>query len=128
MKPYLNQNQERALAVLLAAALLICGIILFPLPRTPADRQLIPLVGAAIIKPLFIVPPPVLVNINSASVNELITLLGIEPVLAERIIAFRNRFGPFTSVDDLRRVRGIGVRLLREIRDQIVLTDCDKDK
>ncbi len=123
MKSHLTPRQEIALAALLAVALLICGIILFPLPRTPPLPQPIPLVGAQIITPVFIAPQPALVNVNSASVDDLITLPGIGPVLAARIIAFRTEFGPFTSVEDLRRVHGIGVKLLEKIRDQIVLTD-----
>jgi competence ComEA-like helix-hairpin-helix protein len=123
VKPYLTRNQEIAIVALLATALLICGIILFPLPRTPLLPQPILLVGAEIITPLFIVPQPPLVNINTASVDELITLPGIGPTLAARIIAFRTEFGPFNSVEDLLRVRGIRSKLLEKIRDRITLTD-----
>lgn len=123
MKSPLTRRQEIALAALLAAALLVCGIILFPLPRTPPQPQPILLVGAQIITPVFIAPQPTLVNVNSASVDELIALPGIGPTLAARIIAFREEHGPFSSVEDLRLVRGIGAKLLEKIRDQIILTD-----
>lgn len=123
MKSPLTRRQEIALAALLAAALLVCGIILFPLPRTPPQPQPILLVGAQIITPVFIAPQPTLVNVNSASVDELIALPGIGPTLAARIIAFREEHGLFSSVEDLRLVRGIGAKLLEKIRNQIILTD-----
>lgn len=58
------------------------------------------------------------VNINRASSDELQALDGIGPVLAERIIQSRqNR--PFHSVDEVRRVHGIGPKTLAQIRDRI---------
>jgi competence protein ComEA len=45
---------------------------------------------------------------NSASAEELNRLPGIGPVLADRIVAERERGGPFASVADLERVSGIG--------------------
>ena len=41
---------------------------------------------------------------------------GIGPVLAKQIIETRQKAGPFTSHDDLRRVRGIGSKRLEQIR------------
>lgn len=51
--------------------------------------------------------PPAIVNINTASAQDLETLPGIGPTLAERIIAEREK-RPFTSLEDLERVSGIG--------------------
>lgn len=56
------------------------------------------------------------VDINHASPEELISLHGIGPELAQRIIAAR----PFASVDDLERVAGIGPRLLADTRANLV--------
>jgi competence protein ComEA len=53
-----------------------------------------------------------LVNINTADAATLDTLPGVGPVLAGRIIAAR----PFTSVDDLERVSGIGPAVLANLR------------
>ncbi len=49
-----------------------------------------------------------LVNLNTATASQLQELPGIGPVLAQRIIDYRTRWGPFSSVDDLRKVSGIG--------------------
>ena len=61
--------------------------------------------------------PPAPVNINTASAEELEKLPGIGPALAERIIAYRETYGLFESVDDLINVKGIGESVLSELRD-----------
>jgi competence protein ComEA len=55
------------------------------------------------------------VDLNRASARELDALPGIGPVLAARIIAHRQRHGPFASRDELLAVRGIGPRLLTRL-------------
>jgi len=55
-------------------------------------------------------------DINSATWVEWGQLEGIGDALARRIVADRDANGPFTSVDDLRRVKGIGVKTLEKIR------------
>jgi competence protein ComEA len=62
-----------------------------------------------------------LININSASATELETLSGIGEVLAATIVEYREQNGPFTSVDDLMDVSGIGPATLEEIRDQVTV-------
>ncbi len=61
-----------------------------------------------------------LVNLNKASQAELETLPGVGPKLAERIIAARQQY-PFTSLDDVARVQGIGEKLLDRWRDRVTL-------
>lgn len=56
------------------------------------------------------------VNLNRALKSELITLPGIGPALADRIIAYRDEFGTFKTIDDLRNVKGIGDKSLEKIR------------
>jgi len=50
------------------------------------------------------------VEINRATLVELTELPGVGQILAERMIEHRETVGPFRSVDDLRKVRGIGGR------------------
>ncbi len=59
------------------------------------------------------------VNINTASSEELQTLPGIGPVLAQRIIDYRMTYGYFRSISDLTKVEGIGEKILEELLDLI---------
>ncbi len=56
------------------------------------------------------------IDINRADREALIALPGIGPVLAERIIAYREAHGPFKSVDDLTAIAGIGERNINIFR------------
>ena len=58
--------------------------------------------------------PPV--DLNSATADGLETLPGVGPVMAARIIAYREANGPFTSIDDVENVPGIGPKTLESIR------------
>ncbi|MCR4747206.1 MAG: helix-hairpin-helix domain-containing protein [Clostridiales bacterium] len=62
-----------------------------------------------------------LININTATAEELETLKGIGPAKAEAIVAYREQNGPFLSVDDLVNVTGIGEKTLANIRDKITV-------
>src|SRR3989338_7497161 len=59
------------------------------------------------------------VNINTATAEELQLIRGIGPALAERIIAYREDKGSFSNINDLANVRGIGTAKLEKIMDQI---------
>jgi len=59
------------------------------------------------------------VNLNTASAAELGELPGVGPVLAERIITFRNENGRFRRVEHLMMVRGVSDRKFRELRSMI---------
>jgi competence protein ComEA len=67
------------------------------------------------------VPPAQPVDINHASEDELQALPGIGSVLASRIVETRERDGPFASLDDLRRVRGLGRAKLAKLTAAIAL-------
>lgn len=60
-----------------------------------------------------------LVNINTATEAELQTLPGVGPVLAERIVAWRDDHGAYPSVDALDAVSGIGPKMLAGLRDLV---------
>jgi DNA topoisomerase-1 len=59
-------------------------------------------------------------NINTASAQEIAAnLSGIGPVLAERIVEYRNKNGSFKSIDEIKKVNGIGEGRFEEIKDHI---------
>ena len=60
-----------------------------------------------------------LVNLNRASAIELETLPGIGPATAAEIVNDRSVNGPFSSVDDLVRVSGVGPATLEKLRDVV---------
>ncbi len=62
-----------------------------------------------------------LVNLNTASAGELETLPGIGEVLAQRIVDHRTANGPFTSVDQLVDVSGIGESILGSVRELVTV-------
>ncbi|MEA2522044.1 MAG: competence protein ComEA [Actinomycetota bacterium] len=62
-----------------------------------------------------------IININSASESELETLTGVGPVLSAAIVQYRTDHGPFTSVDQLEDVSGIGPATLEALRPQVTV-------
>lgn len=62
-----------------------------------------------------------LVNVNTATAADLETLPGIGPVLAQRIVDFREQNGPFTAVDQLEEVSGIGPVTMEGLRDLVTV-------
>ena len=61
----------------------------------------------------------VMVNINKATQAELENLPGIGPAIATRIIEYRNENGKFSSIDDIKNVKGIGDAKYDKIKDSI---------
>lgn len=62
-----------------------------------------------------------IVNVNTATLDDLETLPGIGPVKAQAIIDYRNEHGDFESIDELENVQGIGVKTLEKIESCVVL-------
>ena len=62
-----------------------------------------------------------IININTASESQLMTLTGIGQSKAKSIIEYRTQNGKFSSVDELTNVTGIGEAILNKIRDQITV-------
>jgi competence protein ComEA len=62
-----------------------------------------------------------LLNLNTATADDLDALPGVGPVLADRIVEWRTAHGPFTTVDQLREVSGIGARKLASIRELLTV-------
>ena len=70
-------------------------------------------------------PTRVLVNVNTATAEELETLTGIGPSLAQAILDYRAEHGAFETAEDLLNVKGIGEAKLEGFRAEITLTEED---
>lgn len=68
-------------------------------------------------------PADRLIHINTATLEELDTLPGIGPVIAQRIIDYRTTYGPFASIESIQAVSGIGPAKFESIKDLITITD-----
>ncbi|MDW7680134.1 MAG: ComEA family DNA-binding protein [bacterium] len=65
------------------------------------------------------------VDINNAELEALILLPQIGPVLAKRIIDYRNKNGKFQTVDDIKKVKGIGEKKYNKIKPYIQVINND---
>jgi len=62
-----------------------------------------------------------LLNINTADESDLDKLPGIGPSLAKRIVEYRRKNGPFSTVEEIDNVNGIGPRKLEEFKGQVTI-------
>lgn len=62
-----------------------------------------------------------LININTADETELQKIRGIGPVIAGRIVEYRNSNGLFNSIEDIKKVRGIGAKTFEKMKDSITV-------
>ena len=68
----------------------------------------------------------VLVDLNTAGIQELATLPGIGQGLAQRIVDYRAAHGPFENLEALMEVSGIGEKKFAELRDYVTVGDENK--
>ncbi|XP_076448703.1 endonuclease/exonuclease/phosphatase family domain-containing protein 1-like [Babylonia areolata] len=64
---------------------------------------------------------PPLINVNTANIFQLIKIKGVGMSLAENIVIYREKNGPYKSLDDLVKVKGIGAGILSAIRPYLSL-------
>lgn len=60
-----------------------------------------------------------LININTATAEELTALSGVGDATAQKIVVDRTQNGPFASIEDIKRVSGIGDKKFEAIKDAI---------
>ncbi len=136
-------EQNRQVRFLIAAAAVICAVIIgynaFYVPDAPLSE---PVVKADLLsassgeayapssvptassapKPAVSAQAAGKVNINTATAQELSEKLsGIGGGLAERIVAYRGKHGPFRSIEEVRNVSGIGEKKFEKIRGSITV-------
>ncbi|MBI3942625.1 MAG: ComEA family DNA-binding protein [Chloroflexi bacterium] len=59
------------------------------------------------------------INLNTATASELDSLPGIGPAIAQRIIDYRTKNGPFKSIEEIKQVSGIGDAIFENLKDRI---------
>jgi competence protein ComEA len=94
-----------SLTQLLGAWILALGLAWTPLPGGP--------------RPL----PERPVNLNTATLTELLQLPRVGPKTAERILAFRQEHGPFRRPEDIMNVKGIGEKAFLRLQPYITVDD-----
>lgn len=89
-------------------------------PLTDGQQVVIPKEGTAGTPGTITAPDgTTVVNINSADATALEALPGIGEVLAAAIVAYREEHGPFTSIDQLQDVSGIGPATFADLKDLV---------
>ena len=128
-------NRERAALLFLAVSLVVGSVLALMDYRNPAMLEDFNVIRGAVQAPApLTVADPVLhdeqwaggkpselVGLNSSSAEQLEQLPGVGPVMAERILEFRNANGPYKKIEDLLKVRGIGDRTLTKLRPLVKL-------
>lgn len=66
-----------------------------------------------------------MVNINSASKEELMQLEGVGSVTADKIIEYREANGPFTAPEDIMNVKGVGSSTYEKNKDRITVGEAE---
>ncbi|MBA3507745.1 MAG: helix-hairpin-helix domain-containing protein [Betaproteobacteria bacterium] len=85
-------------------------------------HRIIGALALALVSQLFVMPPAdAAVNLNTASKDELVALVGIGPAKAQAILDYRRANGPFKTVDDVKNVKGIGAKRLEKFKDQLTV-------
>ena len=67
------------------------------------------------------------VDLNNATAADLDALPGIGPVIAKRIIDYRQAHGPFKKIADLENVSGIGPKKIEKIKPYVIIWEKEKD-
>ncbi len=105
---------------ILACVLAICGTFLISPPALTASTQSAPAEAQAVSKAS--------INLNLATLEQLETLPGIGPKVAERIIEHRTKNGAFKRIEELMNVKGIGEKSFLKLKPLIIVTPPKPEK
>ncbi len=135
-------TQEKLIIKFLSGAILLGGIIGIIRHKFISDNELVEAVATQNEKFLHLSTLPVdsvgssdtdflvegesdlidsLININTATKEELMELPKIGPVTAERILRYREDFGNFHNIDELKNIKGIGPKTMEQLRLLVTL-------
>ncbi len=93
------------LVIMLACMVTFSGVVSQAAPQALADSASV----------------QAMVNLNQAEVEQLATLPGIGPAIAQRIIEYRSKVGGFTSIDQVLQVKGVGEKTLGKISSMVTV-------
>jgi competence protein ComEA len=112
-------------AILTGLTLISGGILVLTRGETLFSQSVLPDFSSqsSTVKPETASTPEVSdpININTASQAELESLPGIGPVIAQRIIDYRKKNGPFKRKEDIQKVKGIGPKTFADLKDKITI-------
>jgi competence protein ComEA len=89
-------------------------------PMTLPSIAAVPPIDGAVLEGATVALPTF--DLNTVNREELTTIRGIGPALAQRILDYRERIGAFTSIDDLLEVRGIGTKSIVRLKEYLTLS------
>jgi comEA protein len=107
------------LRILIGTALLLCAVVVaypFFFVREPSPVVVVTDAASQAEQ-----EESVLININTASEEELQELPGIGPVLAKRMVEYREANGGFASAEELQNVSGIGEKTFAKMKSFVVV-------
>ncbi|MFV0352528.1 MAG: ComEA family DNA-binding protein [Oscillospiraceae bacterium] len=107
---------KHVVLVTLVAAVILFGISLFSYP--PLWQNITPAENTA-----FFTHTKDVVNINTATVQELMVLPAIGEKRAEAIVSYRQQHGAFLNTEELMNVDGIGMGIFEDIKDLISIEE-----